>query len=54
MAEISFVIRWIMNFWEKSNVKSVNIALRRFLHNYGNIAAEGSPLPLLNDLKGAL
>ena len=23
----------------------VNIALRRFLHNYGNIATEGSPKP---------
>ena len=38
----------------------VNIALRRFLHNHGNIATEGSPKPglcptlILNNLKGSL
>ena len=38
----------------------MNIALRRFLHNHGNIATEGSPKPGLyptlfsNDFKGSL
>ena len=38
----------------------MNIALRRFLHNYGNIATEGSPKPgrcptfISNDFKGSL
>ena len=38
----------------------MNIALRRFLHNHGNIATEGSPEPglcptlILNDFKGSL
>ena len=38
----------------------INIALRRFLHNHGNIAPEGSPKPglrptlILNDFKGSL
>ena len=42
-----------MNEW-------MNIALRRFLHNHGNIATEGSPKPGLcptlisNDFKGSL
>ena len=37
----------------------MNIALRRFLHNHGNIATEGSPKPGLrptlisNDFKGS-
>ena len=37
-----------------------NIALRRFLHNQGNIASEGSAKPglcpafILHDLKGSL
>ena len=40
--------------------KSMNIALRRFLHNHGNIATERSPKPGLcptlisNDFKGSL
>ena len=39
---------------------NMNIALRRFLHNHGNIATERSPKPGLcptlisNDLKGSL
>ena len=39
---------------------NMNIALRRFLHNHGNIATEGSPKPglcptlILNDFKGSL
>ena len=38
----------------------MNIVLRRFLHNHGNIATEGSPNPglcptlILNDFKGSL
>ena len=38
----------------------MNIALRRFLHNHGDIATEGSPKPGLcrtlisNDFKGSL
>ena len=38
----------------------MNIVLRRFLHNHGNIATEGSPKPGLcptlisNDFKGSL
>ena len=38
----------------------MNIASRRFLYNYGNIATEGSPKPglcptlILNDFKGSL
>ena len=39
---------------------NMNIALRRFLHNHGNIATEGSPKPGLcptlnsNDFKGSV
>ena len=39
---------------------NMNIALRRFLHNHGNIATEGSPSPGLyptlisNGFKGSL
>ena len=38
----------------------MNIALRRFLHNHGNIATKGSlkpglcPTLILNDFKGSL
>ena len=36
----------------------MNIALRRFLHNHGNIAIQGNPreyaLLFLNDFKGSL
>ena len=38
---------------------NINIALRRFLHNHGNIATEGSPKPGLcptlisNDFEGS-
>ena len=45
---------------EKDNILYMNIALRRFLHNHGNIATEGSPKPGLcptlisNDLNGSL
>ena len=43
-----------------ANKTGVNIALRCFLHNHGNIATEGSPKPglcptlILNDFKGLL
>ena len=49
--------RYLMNRWLDMNM---NIALRRFLHNHGNIATEGRPklglCPTLisNDFKGFL
>ena len=42
------------------HIFEVNIALRRFLHNHGNIATEVSPKPglcpiiIYNDFKGSL
>ena len=55
MGHISFKSRM-----EKDNILYMNIALRRLLHNHGNIATEGSPKPGLcptlisNDLNGSL
>ena len=47
-------------FAEGNKTRYMNIALRRFLHNHGNIATEGSRKPGLcptlisNDFKGSL
>ena len=56
-------LHWIETAVVKNQMactEGVNIALRRFLHNHGNIGTEGSPKPrlcptlFLNDFKGSL